>query len=54
MHAAGAATTYSQIDTDESLARAVITYHPYMRDKIVLSRILRMTDIDPAEMVSVL
>ena len=54
MHAAGAATTYSQIDTDESLARDVITYHPYMRDKIVLSRILRMTDIDPAEMVSVL
>lgn len=54
MHAAGAVTTYSQIDTDESLARDVITYHPYMRDKIVLSRILRMTDIDPAEMVSVL
>jgi glycerol-1-phosphate dehydrogenase [NAD(P)+] len=53
MHAAGAATTYSQIDTDESLARDVITYHPYMRDKIVLSRILRMTDIEPTEMVSV-
>jgi glycerol-1-phosphate dehydrogenase [NAD(P)+] len=53
MKAAGAATTYAEIDTDESLARDVITYHPYMRDKIVLSRILRMTDIEPTEMVSV-
>ncbi len=51
MHAAGAATTYAEIDTDEALARDCIVYHPYMRDKIVLSRILRMTDIDPAEFV---
>ncbi len=52
MHAAGAATTYTEIGTDPDLARDVVTYHPYMRDKIVLSRILRMTDIDPAELVS--
>ena len=52
MKAAGAATTYAEIDTDEDLARDCITYHPYMRDKIVLTRILRMTDIDPAEIVS--
>ncbi len=52
MRSAGAATTYAEIDTDPDLARDVITYHPYMRDKIVLSRILRMTDIDPAEIVS--
>ncbi len=52
MKAAGAATTYAEIDTDASLACDCITYHPYMRDKIVLSRILRMTDIDPTELVS--
>ncbi len=52
MKAAGAATTYAEIGTDEALARDCITYHPYMRDKIVLSRILRMTDIDPAGLVS--
>ncbi len=52
MNAAGAATTYTEIDTDEALARNVITYHPYMRDKIVLSRILRMTDIDSTLLVS--
>ena len=52
MTAAGAATTYSEIDTDDSLARDCITYHPYMRDKIVLTRILRMTDIDPTSLVS--
>ena len=52
MRAAGAATTYSEIDTAPDLARDAITYHPYMRDKIVLTRILRMTDIDPAEPVS--
>ncbi len=52
MKAAGAATTYAEIDTDENLARDCITYHPYMRDKIVLSRILRMTDIDPIKLVS--
>ena len=52
MTAAGAATTYSEIDTDDSLAYDCITYHPYMRDKIVLTRILRMTDIDPTSLVS--
>ncbi len=52
MKAAGAATTYAEIGTDEALARDCVVYHPYMRDKIVLSRILRMTDIDPAGLVS--
>lgn len=51
MKAAGAATTYTEIDTDEDLARDCIIYHPYMRDKIVLSRVLRMTDIDPIKLV---
>ena len=52
MKSAGAATTYAEIGTDDALARDCITYHPYMRDKIVLSRILRMTDIDPTSLVS--
>ena len=52
MRSAGAATTYAEIDTDPDLARDCITYHPYMRDKIVLTRILRMTDIDPTSLVS--
>ncbi len=52
MKAAGAATTYAEIGTDEALARDCVIYHSYMRDKIVLSRILRMTDINPADLVS--
>ncbi len=52
MKAAGAGATYAEIGTDEHLARDCVIYHPYMRDKIVLSRILRMTDIDPADLVS--
>lgn len=51
MKSAGAATTYAEIGTDEELARDCIIYHPYMRDKIVLSRVLRMTDIDPTKLV---
>ncbi len=45
LRAAGAPTTFSEIDTDEALAQECIKYHPYMRDKIVLSRLLTMTDI---------
>lgn len=52
MRAAGAATGYAEIGTDEALARDCIVYHPYMRDKIVLTRILRMTDIDPTAICS--
>ena len=51
MRSAGAATTYAEIDTDETLARDCLVYHPYMRDKIVLTRILCMTDIDPTKLV---
>lgn len=54
MRSAGAATTYAEIGTDEMLARDCITYHPYMRDKIVLTRILRMTDIDPLALLSII
>ena len=40
------------VGENEGVARDCITYHPYMRDKIVLTRILRMTDIDPTSLVS--
>ena len=46
MKSAGAATSFDEIDTDPDLARDCLTYHPYMRDKIVLTRILRMADIE--------
>ncbi len=37
-------TSFSEIDTDEALSKECIKYHPYMRNKIVLSRILTMSD----------
>lgn len=42
--AAGAATTCEEIDVDESLMRLGILYHPYMRGKITLSRLVPMTN----------
>ncbi len=49
--AAGAPTTFAEIDTEKSLARDCLMYHPYMRDKIVLSRLLTMTDFDLSDAI---
>ncbi len=46
LRAAGAPTTFAEIDTEDSLARECLKYHPYMRDKIVLSRLLTMADFN--------
>lgn len=41
---AGAATKCEEIDVDDSLTRLGILYHPYMRGKITLSRLVPMTN----------
>lgn len=41
---AGCATKYNEADIDAELARLGLLYHPYMRHKIILSRLLAMTN----------
>lgn len=42
---AGAATSCEEIDIDEELERLGIMYHQYMRHKIIISRLIPMTNI---------
>ena len=46
MHRAHAATTYAEIDVDRDLAKDALLYHGFMRHKVVLSRMLFLTDLD--------
>ena len=46
MHRAGAATEYHEIGVDDTLAEIGLRYHSYMRSKVVLTRLLPMTDQD--------
>jgi glycerol-1-phosphate dehydrogenase [NAD(P)+] len=46
MKLAGAATEYHEIDVDAELAKEAMKYHSYMRCKVVLTRMLTMTDVD--------
>ena len=47
MKRAGAATGFSEIDVDRALAMESLTYHSYMRCKVVLTRMMMMmTDVD--------
>lgn len=50
MRRAEAATTYEEIDVDPALARMGLLYHSFMRHKVVLSRLLFMTDLDLADL----
>ena len=50
MHRAHAATTYGEIDVDRDLARDALLYHGFMRHKVVLSRMLFLTDLDPVKL----
>ena len=42
----GSATRFDQIGVDSALMTLSLEYHSYMRKKVVLTRILTMTDID--------
>lgn len=46
MMRAGAATDVSQIDVEPTLAQEGLRYHSFMRRKVVLTRLLYMTDAD--------
>lgn len=46
MKRAGAATEFKEIDVDSDLAKEALKYHSYMRCKVVLTRIMMMTDVD--------
>lgn len=46
MRRAGAATEYKEIGIDPALAEIGLRYHSYMRSKVVLTRLLPMTDLD--------
>ena len=50
---AGAATEISEIDIDKELALSGLLYHPYMRHKIILSRLLPMTNITIDSLIEV-
>ena len=47
MKIAGCKTTYQEIDKPESLMKEAFLYHPYMRRRLSLRRLLNMTDVDP-------
>lgn len=47
MSAAGCKTTYQEIGKPESLIKEAFLYHPYMRRRLSLRRLLNMTDVDP-------
>ena len=44
--AAGAVTTIEQIKVDKQLCDEGLKYHPYMRKRITLARIMPMCDLD--------
>ena len=44
--AAGAATDISQIKVDKQLCDEGLKYHPYMRRRVTLARIMPMCDLD--------
>ncbi len=44
---AGCKTTYQEIGKPESLIKEAFLYHPYMRRRLSLRRLLNMTDVDP-------
>ena len=46
MRQAGAATDFDEIDVDAPLAELGLRYHSFMRRKVVLTRLLYMTDAD--------
>lgn len=46
MHRANAATEYDEIDISPALAEKALLYHAFMRHKVVLTRLLLMTDLD--------
>lgn len=46
MMRAGAATACAEIDVEPPLAREALRYHSFMRRKVVLTRLLYMTDAD--------
>ena len=50
MHRAGAATEYEEIGVDRDLAELGLRYHFYLRSKVVLTRLLMMTDLDVVEL----
>ena len=50
MKSAGAATEYHEIDVDGELACEALKYHSYMRCKVVLTRIMMMTNVDITEL----
>ncbi|MBO4539550.1 MAG: iron-containing alcohol dehydrogenase [Clostridia bacterium] len=47
MKIAGCKTTYQEIGKPESLIKEAFLYHPYMRRRLSLRRLLNMTDVDP-------
>ena len=47
MKTAGCKTTYQEIGKPESLIKEAFLYHPYMRRRLSLRRLLNMTDVDP-------
>jgi len=51
MKRAGAATTYEGISVDEELGDEGVLYHPYMRHRMTLMRLLPMTDFPLREFV---
>jgi glycerol-1-phosphate dehydrogenase [NAD(P)+] len=42
----GSATRFDEIATDNNLKDLALTYHSYMRKKVVLTRLLTMTNVD--------
>lgn len=49
MKAAGCKTTYQEIGKSEKLFKEAFLYHPYMRRRLSLRRLINMTDIDPMQ-----
>jgi hypothetical protein len=47
MNAANALTTISEIDVDEGLALEALEFHPYMRYRINLTRLIPLLGIKP-------
>ena len=47
MRIAGCKTTYQEIGKSEKLIKEAFLYHPYMRRRLSLRRLVNMTDINP-------
>jgi hypothetical protein len=43
---AGAATEPAEVNIDEDMLKLGIKYHPYMRHRVILTRLLPMTDVE--------